>query len=246
MKKRGEKWIGYFDFLDTLKEPGCPLCNRIKKLSWNFLDSLYYESVTDVGTRVKLREAKGFCNFHAWMSTEIRNSGSGIAIIYKDLLDSEINQLSKWLKKRKSSTQRKSFRVWKKDLDAWLLAWNDKATCPICESIKTYEQIDIGTLLDYIDEEAFSKKFKKSSGVCIRHLIKIIQTSDQHPNLLSLVEKQLEKYSSLSEELGEFIRKMDYRFSKEPRGSEVDSWRRVLEQFAGHREIFGNEMNGKG
>jgi hypothetical protein len=57
------------------------------------------------------------------------------------------------------------------------------------------------------------------------------------------VEKQLEKYSSLSEELGEFIRKMYYRFSKEPRGSEVDSWRRVLEQFAGHREIFGNEID---
>jgi len=71
----------------------------------------------------------------------------------------------------------------------------------------------------------------------------IIQTSDQHPNLSSLVEKQLEKYSSLSGELGEFIRKTDYRFSKEPKGSEIGSWRRVLEQFVGHRGIFGNEMN---
>ena len=95
MRKRGEKWVGYFDLLDTFEEPGCPLCNRIRKLSRNFLDSLYYERVTDVGTRVNLRKSKGFCNFHAWMSTEIRNSGSGIAIIYKDLLDSEINQLSK-------------------------------------------------------------------------------------------------------------------------------------------------------
>ena len=68
---------------------------------------------------------------------------------------------------------------------------------------------------------------------------------DKHPNLSLLVEKQVKKYESLSQELGEFIRKLDYRFSKEPKGSEVDSWKRVLEQFAGHREVFGNDMDNR-
>jgi hypothetical protein len=69
-----------------------------------------------------------------------------------------------------------------------------------------------------------------------------MQTFSEHPNLKFLIEKQLQKYQSLSDELGEFIRKLDYRFSKEPRGSEVDSWKRVIKQFSGEREIFGNEM----
>ena len=81
-EKRG-KWIDYFDLLDALKKPGCPLCNRINELSLRFLDNLFYERVTDVGTRVNLAKAKGFCNWHAWMSMEVPNSGSGIAIIYK-------------------------------------------------------------------------------------------------------------------------------------------------------------------
>jgi hypothetical protein len=66
---------------------------------------------------------------------------------------------------------------------------------------------------------------------------------DKHPNLSLLVEKQGKKYQSLSEELGEFIRKLDYRFSQEPKGSETDSWKRVIEQFSGKREVIGNEVD---
>jgi hypothetical protein len=69
-----------------------------------------------------------------------------------------------------------------------------------------------------------------------------MRTFQQHPNLKLLVEKQLQKYQSLSGELAKFIRKLDYRFSKEPKGSEADSWKRVIEQFSGRKEIFGNEM----
>jgi nucleotide-binding universal stress UspA family protein len=94
MKKRREKWIDYFDLIDAFKDQGCPLCNRMKELSLKFLDNLFYERVTDVWTGAGLTKAKGFCNWHAWISTEISNSNSGIAIIYKDLLDDEISKLS--------------------------------------------------------------------------------------------------------------------------------------------------------
>jgi len=30
---------------------------------------------------------------------------------------------------------------------------------------------------------------------------------------------------------------------KEPKGSEADSWKRVIEQFLGKREVFGNEVD---
>ena len=110
MEKRRGKWIDYFDLKDAFKIPGCPLCNRIKEISWKFLDNLYYERVLDGGTRVGLIEAKGFCNWHAWMSTEIRHSDSGIAIIYKQLLDIEIEQLSKLAKARSSSAKKWTLR----------------------------------------------------------------------------------------------------------------------------------------
>ena len=245
MEKRRQKWIGYFDLLDVLKTPGCPFCNRMEALSLKFLDGLFYERVTDVGTRVGLAQAKGFCNWHAWMSTEIPNSNSGIAMIYKDLLDAEIKMLSKWAEmknsiKRTTLARRKRDRRIRKLL---LSSWTDKAACPICTQIGMHKRMDFGTLLDFIDEEAFSQAFEKSSGVCVWHLLEVMETLETHSNLPLLVERQLKKYQSLSDELEEFIRKLDYRFSKEPKGSEVDSWKRVIEQFSGKKEVFGNEMD---
>ena len=138
--QRGKKKsMGYFHLLDELEEPCCPICNRIRKLSWKFLDNLYYESVNDVGMRVKLSNAKGFCNFHAWMSVEeIRNSNSGIAIIYKGLLDYEIGQLSRWLRKGKHPTGWKRVWAWKKNIDDLLASWIEREDCPICEFVKTH------------------------------------------------------------------------------------------------------------
>jgi len=243
MEKRRGRWIDYFDLKDAFKIPGCPLCNRVKELSYKFLDNLYYERVLDGGTRVDLVKAKGFCNWHAWMSTEIRHSDSGIAIIYKQLLDIEIEKLSKWTRARGPSDTKLKLKTWKKFLDAILSSWTNKASCPICEAVQEHERFDEGVLLDFIDEEEFSQEFEKSSGICIRHLVRIMETFGEHPSLPWLIERQLQKYKSLSYELGEYERKLDYRFSKEPKGSEVDSWKRVIEQFAGKREVFGNEMN---
>jgi len=241
--ERRRKWIDYFELLDALRISGCPLCSRMKELSLKFLDNLFYERVTDVGTRVNLAKAKGFCNWHAWMSMEIPNSGSGIAIIYKDLLDAEIRELSEWEGARSFSDKRKRSKSRERYRSVFLSPWEDKASCPICEWVKEHEKFEMGTLLDFIDEEAFSKEFEKSSGICIRHLLLIMEGFDKHPNLLLLVKKQVKKYQSLSDELEEFIRKLDYRFSEEPKGSEADSWKRVIEQFSGKREVFGNEMD---
>lgn len=243
MKEERKKWLGYFDLIDALKAPGCPLCHRLKTLSLRFLDSLFYERVTDVGTRVSLAKAKGFCNWHAWMSTEVPHSNSGIAIIYKDLLEAEIERLSDWVGKNDSAGSRPLGRRRRRSVRERLLSsWKGKASCPICRQVSAHERMDMGTLLDFIDEDVFSRAFEESPGICLRHLLSILEHFDTHPHLPLLVERQLKKYQSLSVELGEFIRKLDYRFSKEPKGSEGDSWKRVIEQFAGHREIFGNEV----
>jgi hypothetical protein len=243
MEKRQGKWIDYLDLKETFKIPGCPLCNRVKKNSWKFLDNLFYERVLDGGTRVGLIEAKGFCNWHAWMSTEIPNSDSGIAIIYKQLLDIEIERLSNWIEAAGSLVKKSNLRASKKVLNTMLSSWTHKASCPICKSVQEHERMDERVLLDFIDEDEFYEEFEKSSGICIRHLLHIIQAFRMHPNLPLLLEKQLQKCKLLSYELGEYNRKQDYRFSKEPKGSEADSWKRVIEQFVGKREVFGDEMD---
>lgn len=127
--EKRKKWIDDFDLLDALKKPGCSLCNRLKELSLKFLDAPFYERVTDVGTRVALSKARGFCNRHTWMSTEIPNTGLGIAIIYKDLLDAEIRELSEWNEARDSSDKNNHPRLRKNYQPAFLSSWAEKAAC---------------------------------------------------------------------------------------------------------------------
>lgn len=63
------KPLSYFDLLDAFQKPGCPVCHQIVERSRHGLGSLFYEQVTDVGTRQRLRASQGFCAWHAWMAT---------------------------------------------------------------------------------------------------------------------------------------------------------------------------------
>jgi hypothetical protein len=51
-----------------------------------------------------------------------------------------------------------------------------------------------------------------------------------------LLDLTLEKWQKLNDELTEFIRKNDYRFSKEGMGAERDSWKRAAAALVGNRQ----------
>jgi hypothetical protein len=56
----------YFVFLEALEKPGCPICHLVVDDSRGYLDSLMYERVLDVPTRLGLMDSFGFCNWHTW------------------------------------------------------------------------------------------------------------------------------------------------------------------------------------
>ena len=94
-RRERTKFIAYFELLDAMREAGCPFCTLVLKSSRRYLDALLYEQVNDPETREKLRAARGFCAWHAWMATEIANSASGIAIIHRDFLAEEADALQR-------------------------------------------------------------------------------------------------------------------------------------------------------
>jgi hypothetical protein len=53
-----------------------------------------------------------------------------------------------------------------------------------------------------------------------------------------LVDIEIGKISGLIAELKEFMRKHDYRFSKEKFGKEGNSWIRTIEKFIGKEGMF--------
>ena len=244
-QKEKTKFLSYFNLRDALAQPGCPVCTRVERDSFRYLDGLLYERVNDEGTRVDLRKSLGFCNWHAWKALEIGSWALGMGILYGDILarveerldkmrDSLplTNRVSSWIKFFRPSPKVSS-----------PAALRPQRRCPACRRAGFFERIYLEILLDFISDEDFADPFSRSAGVCFPHLIAITENFPHHPNLPLLVRKQVDKLRSLRKEVAEFLRKQDYHFVHEPRGAEVDSWKRAMEMVVGKREIFPSQMD---
>ena len=242
-RKEKSKYISYFNLWDALGQPGCPVCSLAERNSFRFLDALLYERVNDVGTREELRKSLGFCNWHAWKSLEVQNCPLGLGIIYNDMLERIQERLAKvqhsipvfipfirrLLPRGKVKNSNRLLRP--------------SHSCPVCQSVRFFEETNLGILLDFISERDFERQFSGSAGICFPHLIIAIEKFPGHENLPLLIERQMTKYESLQGEVSEFIRKHDYQYAHEPRGAESDSWKRALEMVVGKREIFPSQMD---
>jgi len=247
MKKRTSqeksKLLCYFDLWDAFQKPGCAVCILVERQSLRYLDALLYERVNDVGTRERLRASLGFCNWHAWKALDVQHCSLGLGIIYGDILKRVEERLTKV----------KNFfpvdipfisKIFRRD-EVFLRNpyLRPKQRCPACQHVRFFEKFFLETLLDFISEADFERQFNHSSGVCFSHLTQAAEQYPRHKNMPLIIKKQMQKFESLRNEVAEFIRKQDYQYHEEPRGSERDSWKRALEMVAGKREIFPNQVN---
>jgi hypothetical protein len=105
-----------------------------------------------------------------------------------------------------------------------------------------HEQHALETMLNFLDEKVFTRRFEASFGVCLPHTARAAECHPSHPNLVTLIEAQRGKHARLVAELEEFSRKHDYRFSREAWGMESDAWQRAIEALAGKAGVFGNDL----
>ncbi len=242
------KFLTYFQLLDAFKEPGCPVCTRLEHGALRALDGLMYEQVNDPGTRDRLVESHGFCNWHAWMLPSVHNSASGVAIIYRHLLQETLDHLQTARREARPRARwqrlRERLRRSREDTLA-MLAWRrKKARCLMCTFARNSEKDDLKTILEFMGEAEFAGAFDRSAGLCLPHLYAAMAIGRDHPNLGILLAAHERRWQDLVWELEEFSRKFDYRYADEVRGRESSSWHRVLEVFAGRAGAFGPERGG--
>jgi hypothetical protein len=238
------RFVAYYEILEILPQPGCPICTRQTIASKRALGTLLYEQVTDPLTRRHLLGSRGLCNWHAWMLPEVCDSALGTALVYKHLLldvlktlpvlFSESQTPSRWQRlvdqvtRRQRNPERRGRR-------------GQTAGCPVCRLCRRAERNDLRTILAFWADPEFAQAFGQSTGLCLPHLLACSRLCRGHTNLPPLLAEHERKFQALAAELEEFIRKCDYRFQREAFGAERDSWRRVLELFVGQAGVFGPE-----
>jgi hypothetical protein len=224
------KHIPYFNLLDALKENGCAICTLIKKSVHKSMDDFLYERVNDPGVRKEIRESFGFCNRHAWQMQKF-GDGFGLSIIYHYLLGLLIDKTDKQMDAKtliKGLLQDKEMRNFQKIQN----------TCMVCKEAKEVERRYIEVFIENFEDAELQFAFKSSFGLCLPHLLTLLKLCKDAKISAEVLRIESAKIKSIIEELKEFERKHDYRFSEEKFGREGDSWIRAIEKLIGKEGVF--------
>ena len=233
MTTAANKHTSYFELLDALKHPGCPVCRLAEKTVTQFFDNLIYENVNDPGIRQSFRAAYGFCNTHAWQLVQAGGT-SGIAILYREAVQDMLEAIDKanfdpaqggglrWLQQALGNGKAS-------DATAELVQQlTPQVDCPACQLRNDRAGMMIDVLLEHLLEDELSGAFESSSGLCLPHFRTALRRVQDATSFQRLAETQLSILRHVKSELDELIRKYDYRFAQEPVGQEADAWMRAV------------------
>jgi hypothetical protein len=229
----------YHEIREAFSQPGCPLCRLLTKSADRYLDAILWEQVNDTTVRSELNQARGYCPQHGWM-LERAGAALGVAILTRGVVKTLLDVLASNPVEDESESV---FQTLRRSLDRDLASrpaarlvteLSPQRPCPVCSLLEGKAEDYISTLLAHLDGPgALVDAYRTSSGLCLPHFRRTLARAPSGAEARLLVAAQQAVWQGLRDELGEFIRKNDYRFRDEPFGDEKDAWLRALEAISG-------------
>ncbi len=213
---------------------GCPICLVILEYVEHAMDGWEFEGFTDVEHRHQLIRSRGFCPLHTWQLAQ-RHNAFQLGLIYNEILTDVLQELdanSGGMSKRGSLWNR-GWRKRSRQDEETRPAFED---CPFCQNRATAQERLISTLVQLLDAVEERSLLSASTGLCLAHFAQARQfAEEQYPETIPhLFACQRTCIQRVLDEVRELARKHDYRFSDEPQGDEMLSWRRAAELCAGN------------
>jgi hypothetical protein len=213
----------YFDIIEILSVGRCPVCELLRRKSMNYIDHALYGLVVDPQTQNRFAESGGYCRRHGEMLFKIPwGSALGVAILHRRLIEDAADTL-------KSAAAKPG---------AGRTAKLEKAIDPDCLACKVEQEALEGvlqTVLATLKEKdgRMTEAVGQGRGFCLHHLNALLGSARDADTISTLRRHGLRTAEHLLAELSEFIRKSDYRFTKEQMGKEGDSWMRAVAWMTG-------------
>jgi hypothetical protein len=233
--RKDSKPFSYYDLIDVLEHPGCPVCNLLVQKSDRYLDSIFSEMLLNPETQQAFRERRGLCALHSARATEYIGGSLEIAMLYTVGLEEVVNAFMAdspngnggWLQNFTARSQ--------SALENHLAP---SGACAVCSYMVECEQRYIETLGKYISDRKLEKAFEASEGLCLPHFRIALREINEDPARDLLVTLQKSIWTELKRDLDSFIAKSNYLHQHEINPREGESWRRVM-RIAGKSGVFG-------
>jgi uncharacterized protein DUF6062 len=231
-----------YNLLEACRAAGCPICRLEQKSVERYLDHQFYENVNAPAWRDRLRASHGFCHEHAWLGVKQRlGDALGYSIIYRDIVNSILTQLSAHSSPAPSVSRRTSLlqqipEAVRKMIEKMLPALTPRKRCPVCEHQDETTRSTLAVLVEELETPEMTDALQGSEGLCLPHLRLALERVKDLSACETLLAIQRGKLESLRSELEEFIRKNDYQAIQEGFGGEGDAWLRAVGMIAGSRK----------
>lgn len=199
----------YQELQEMLQQPGCPICHVGRKVARSQLDALLYDSVTDKESREKLVDSMGFCSAHSRELLSFPGERLGATIIEWALLREAQRRLKASAPAAGASWRQ---RLLGQGAASSALAADDP--CPVCAHQAEIEARSLRELLEHLLGD-LEKPLAAAGGLCWPHL-ELAMRSASDPRVHSaLVSLHDQVWQGWIDQMAEFIRKRDYRYSQE-------------------------------
>jgi hypothetical protein len=223
----------YFDILENLAQGRCPACELVRQKPLHYIDHALYGLVTDPGAQNLFAETGGYCRRHAGMLLAIPwGSALGVAILYKRLVEDAAAQLKSKGGEAAGHAKRGgiSFNPFSQKGPKNPAAREENPDCLACKVERETEQGVLHTLADTLraGDGRMTEAVEGNEGFCLYHLELALGMDAGEKGNSILRSHGLRRAGRLLSELAEFIRKCDYRFTREQMGGEGDSWMRAV------------------
>jgi hypothetical protein len=222
-----DKHTAYYHLQETLPQPGCAICRLGHAVEVKYIEDVLYSKTTAIETRAEWRDARGLCLAHARQLDQIGHA-LGVSLFYQDILMTVRDVLEQ------PSRQRAVRRRGKKALAERLAP---QIACPACAYRDNLEAVYVEVWLDHILEPEFLASVQAADPLCLPHLRQVVVQAPDRERFEALRRVQLAHWETLIAELGEFVRKNDYRFQHEPVGREGTAWLRAVDAVSGQTDL---------
>jgi hypothetical protein len=203
--------VFYQELQGILEKPGCPICHVGRKTARGRLDALLYDSVNDPESRERLARVMGFCSAHSRELLTFPGERLGATIVEQAVLKEALRRLQD-IEPAGHSGLRGWLRTGSQPSDVAPLGV--AGPCPVCADQADIEQRSLRSLVEHLGND-LEVPLEQAGGLCWPHLELALRTSRDSGVRASLVAVHSRIWQQLIDDMGEFIRKRDYRFSHE-------------------------------
>ena len=236
-KRDSAPYLG--DLRQAFAQRGCPICRLLATSADRHLDAVLWEMVLDRQLRAEVNEARGYCQQHGWLLDRV-GAALGTAILTRGTIKTLLDALAEHPVERSSASILQSLR---QSLGAQqasgatehvVAALTPVRPCPVCKLEDSLSSHLIRTLVVHVEgQDGLADAYQESDGLCQSHFRQALARAPSTSTARLLVDAQQTVWQRLYDELGEFIRKKDFKHQGEAFGPERDSWRRALEAICG-------------